>query len=49
VQRRLIGEWARDKGLAGLVAGDLQTLKPGRPPTVQYAADADLVVGGRFD
>jgi hypothetical protein len=46
MQRRLVGERAGDDGLAGLVAGDAQTLKPGRPAAVQDTLDADLVVDG---
>src|SRR5215218_1127027 len=50
VQGRLVGDQSGDGGLAGLVAADLQPLKPGRPAGVQHAPDAKLIarrLGGR--
>ena len=42
VQRRLIGDRARDDGLVP-VGADLETLEPASPPPVQDALDPDLV------
>jgi hypothetical protein len=43
VEGGLVDDGPGDPGQAGVVAGDLQAVEPGRPAAVQHAADADLV------
>jgi len=46
VQGRLIDDGPGDPGQAGLVAGDLEAIEPGRPAAVQHAPNTDLVEVG---
>src|ERR1700684_197165 len=44
MQRDLIGQQAGDDGLR-VISFDVQAAEPGRPPAVEDALDADLVMG----